>query len=234
MHNTSDRLLQWLYTDIRHRIDYHDTITVLVGTAEKPFTVHREALCAKSRFFAAACSSRWTEGKEKVVRLSEQKAESFQEYVHWVYNHEIDLEPLPEQMSASPNTTELDKGRRRVRCQYLELYLLADKLRDTKLANRVMDLLVDVCCVRGLLLPSVVLITRAYEQTAPGSRLRSLLVDLWVACRRSGNLEGSVTGLPRDFVNDLVMKLLPATPRTPKAAIERGKRKYQEIEVDAA
>lgn len=61
--------------------DFDDMITILVGEEEHRFTVHKDMLCAKSRFFRAACSKRWASGVEKVVRQPEGTAEDFQIYV---------------------------------------------------------------------------------------------------------------------------------------------------------
>lgn len=54
------------------RPDYSEVITVLVGQEEKSFTVHKAIICAKSQFFATACSQQWQEGRSGVVRLSSQ------------------------------------------------------------------------------------------------------------------------------------------------------------------
>lgn len=54
--------------------DYDSLITVLVGAGEERFTVHKDVICVKSKFFRAACSDRWQEGQEKVVRLPEARS----------------------------------------------------------------------------------------------------------------------------------------------------------------
>lgn len=85
--------------------------------------VHQSKICEKSKFFSAACSRRWKEGQEKLVRLPEVKIEVFQEYWEWVYSAERCTEE-----------SELDAKN----AEYLlliDLYLLADLLDDTRLRN---------------------------------------------------------------------------------------------------
>ena len=47
----------------------------------KQFTIHKHLICAKSKFFEAACSKLWAEDTEKVVRLPEVKVDAFQAYL---------------------------------------------------------------------------------------------------------------------------------------------------------
>jgi hypothetical protein len=57
-------------------------VSILTGEEEQQFTVHKDSICAKSKFFKAACSERWIEGKQKVVKLPDITARDFQTYVH--------------------------------------------------------------------------------------------------------------------------------------------------------
>lgn len=64
--------------------DYDSVVTFLVGAGEKRFTVHKDVICAKSKFVRASCSDRWQEGREKVVRLPEARLiPAFQMYMDW-------------------------------------------------------------------------------------------------------------------------------------------------------
>jgi len=64
--------------------DYNSTVKVLVGPEEQPFVVYKDLICASSKFFKAACSKRWTEGQEKLIRLPEVEPKNFQGYVAWL------------------------------------------------------------------------------------------------------------------------------------------------------
>lgn len=58
------------------------------------FLVHKDIICAKSKFFAAACSERWVEGKEKQVRLPEVDPTVFESHLSWVYSTSLNIAEL--------------------------------------------------------------------------------------------------------------------------------------------
>jgi hypothetical protein len=64
--------------------DFENIVTVLVSPEEKRFIIHQEAICDKSKFSKAAYSKSWIEGQERLVRLSEVRAEVFQCYSNWI------------------------------------------------------------------------------------------------------------------------------------------------------
>jgi hypothetical protein len=45
--------------DIANRPDYVDTITILAGEDERPFTVHKNIICNRSPYFVAASWEAW-------------------------------------------------------------------------------------------------------------------------------------------------------------------------------
>jgi hypothetical protein len=47
--------------------DHEFIIAVLVGPDEHRFAVRKDVICAKSKFFRAACSTRWLKDGERVV-----------------------------------------------------------------------------------------------------------------------------------------------------------------------
>lgn len=110
--------------------DHNDTITVIVGEEEKHFTVHKDTICVKSKFFRAACSDHWLEGQQKVVRLTGARSvQAFQTYMDWTYTNELVVENL---------TTRTRHGDHDY---IIELYLLGDILEDVKIRNRSLQLL---------------------------------------------------------------------------------------------
>ena len=52
--------------------DYSVTVRVLVGDEEKEYTVPECLLTRTSASLKAACSTRWEEGQEWVIRLPDQ------------------------------------------------------------------------------------------------------------------------------------------------------------------
>lgn len=70
---------------------YENTISVLVGDKKQLFTVYKDVICASSKFFKAACSERWIEGKEKKISLPEVEPALFRSYVAWLYSGNYQL-----------------------------------------------------------------------------------------------------------------------------------------------
>jgi hypothetical protein len=121
------------YTSSCYDYDYNSTITVLVGHEEQQFTVHKDTICAKSKFFRAARSERWnrlSEGKEKAIKLPETSVRDFQIYVHWVYTSKIEVD------SGDATKTYAD---------HLQAYILGDVLDDYQLRNAAMEQLINGC-----------------------------------------------------------------------------------------
>jgi hypothetical protein len=118
-------------TSDRCDYDYYDIIAVLVGPEEHRFRVHKDVICAKSKFFRAACSSCWREGQEKVVRLPNARSEqSFQTYIYWIYASDVVVDEI--------TSSEVEE---KVVSDLIELFLLGDVLDDVKLRNEVIQLL---------------------------------------------------------------------------------------------
>lgn len=46
------------HTNALRSYNYNDTISVLVGSEERSFVVHKDVVCASSKFFRTACSTR--------------------------------------------------------------------------------------------------------------------------------------------------------------------------------
>ena len=86
------------HADERHRVDYGKAhmIEVLVGPHQTSLAAHQSVLSASSAYFASACSARWEEGREGVVKLPEVDSEAFQVFLHWAYRREIDLSYITE------------------------------------------------------------------------------------------------------------------------------------------
>jgi hypothetical protein len=105
--------------------DFDVIIIVLVGPEECRFSLHKIKLCSKSKFFRAACSERWIEGQEKLVRLPEVKVEVFRVYCEWIYNSNLPT------IRCTAGDKETEKAVERN--QLAHLYLLGDSLDDLEL-----------------------------------------------------------------------------------------------------
>jgi hypothetical protein len=173
-------------------------VSILIGKEEQQFTVHKDSICAKSKFFKAACSERWIEGKHKVVKLPDLTARDFQTYVHWVYTSRIEVK------SEEVEQKEDD---------HLKTYILGDVLDDYQLRNAVMDQLINsIPLPKTQASPSFH--KHVYECTPAGSPLRKFLVDCKIhdGCRK--DFAGNSEKYPVEFLQELAVALLRKVPTT--------------------
>lgn len=173
--------------------DYNDVVTVLVGIDELRFTVHKDVVCAKSKFFQAACSNRWREGFQKIVRLPEvRRPDVFQMYVDWTYSGDLVFE---DQISEKDVLTEL-----------IELYLLGDILDDVKLRNMTIRLLASQVATTDWI-AGCGDYDLIWEHTTPNSSLRRWALDTLVALLSAEELENNVAKYPADLTQQIAVKL---------------------------
>lgn len=108
---------------------------------EAHFTVYQDLIVQKSGHFKKACQEEWDYAGYRTVKLSEIDVPVFKMYLHWVYAGKISIdtsymnesEKHPFARDAAPLLGEL-----------ANLWLLADRLEDSKLCNTVMDELLGV------------------------------------------------------------------------------------------
>jgi hypothetical protein len=170
-------------------------ITILVGQEEHPFTVHKDILCAKSKFFKAACSSRWASGREKVVRPLHGTAAQFQMYVSWVYTSQfhVDAEDPEQQL------TEL-----------IGMFILGDVLDDYQLRNATMERLITsvLGCTHVFGLDQL---DRVYAATVAGSPLRQFVVWWMLVNVSHDSLKADIAQYPAELVQELALASLERT-----------------------
>ena len=135
-----------------------------MGPTEQLFVVHRDLICASSKFFKAACSTRWIEGQESKVRLYDVKPKFFQSYVAWLLSGHCQLRASEDDIRSVIEGT-LDEA--------LELYLLGDVLKDTRFRNKMMEIMVTTDVAR---LPTVDTLCKFWNRTPSNSMLRKMYV----------------------------------------------------------
>lgn len=107
---------------------------MLVGPNEAAFTVHENYICAKSRFFKAACRKEWSEGITRVIRLPEAEPEMFRSYLVWVYT---------DGLAVDITNSEPVQAQETKYSTFVKLYVLGDRLEDLRLRNSIMEILVN-------------------------------------------------------------------------------------------
>ena len=138
---------------------------------QKRFILHHDAVCSKSKFFRAACSERWLEGQERIVRLPEAKPVAFQEYCRWIYYGQVADGTCT---MTSSNIEKLGETQR-----LIDLYLLGDQLDDTQLRNQA-NIKLFKSLQNANTMPSIAQMELVWDSTTRGSSLRKLLVDVVV------------------------------------------------------
>lgn len=136
---------------------------MLVGSNERAFTVHENYICAKSRFFKAACRKEWSEGITRIIRLPEAEPEMFRSYLVWVYT---------DGLAVDITNSEPVQAQETKYSTFVKLYVLGDRLEDLRLRNSIMEILVN--SNHQFNHESV---TWAFEHTPTGSLLRKMLVS---------------------------------------------------------
>lgn len=157
--------------------NFSGVATVVVGDAsnksrpQTQYLVHKELLTAASPFFAAALNSTFAEGLDQTVRLPEEKPESFEWFLQWLYTGTLTVQPStpesqlhsrnnyhavrtslqhPHQQQPAPHPSQIDQhldGDLRNSAgspKYfllLDLYALSDRLLTTPLSNHILTTL---------------------------------------------------------------------------------------------
>ena len=142
----------------------------MVGPAgkEQRFTIHKDLVCASSKFFKVACSKRWAEGRAKQVRLDEVRTDTFRAYVVWVYAEKITANKSTQ---ADAKAAALDEF-----TEMVDLYLLGEYLDDLRLRNAAMKALITNGKLWAIQLRPG-LVDHIWKSTLPDSFLRKLIVD---------------------------------------------------------
>jgi hypothetical protein len=162
-------------------------ITILVGEEEHRFTAHKDMLCAKSKFFKAACSKVWASGREKIVRQPEGAPEDFQIYVEWIYKISLDTDDLDTQQ-----------------VRLMDLYILADVIDDYQLRNATIKRLIANARKGIKNFPREQLL-KVYAATMAGSPLRQFIVNWALTTFDRDNIKSYISHEPVEFVQELAV-----------------------------
>lgn len=127
-----ERIFAKIFTVRRVKPRFKEVLTVLVGPEEVPFKVWKGVLRNKSDFFRAACSERWPEGREGLVRLPEHSAAASKVYVKWAYFGCIALD-MEGNYWDGPTSSDQDLQ--------FELYFLGSYLQDSAFCKAMVKIL---------------------------------------------------------------------------------------------
>jgi len=174
--------------------------------------VHKATICRYSPFFTAACSQRSVKGKATVVRLPEADSRVFGVYVHWTYTEKVDMVFLWDASDDDARVPVLHLG---------EVWILANYLQDTRLCNRVCDMIIQRYQQKHSWLHPKPL-QGIWEHTVLDSPLRRLVTDLTAAYVTPQDIIMFGQQYPTEIIIHLATKF--ASGETRKAAFSQQDR----------
>jgi hypothetical protein len=183
--------------------DFENIVTVLVSPEEKRFIIHQEEICDKSKFFKAACSKSWIEGQERLIRLSEVKAEVIQCYSNWIYSGTVPAIRI----TPTSKTTEISSEHN----LFVSFYVVGDSLEDVQLRNLATQRFCKSLKV-GDKLPDNDVYAAIWSSTPHGSRLRKQLVNIVVAKSSRNSFAKDLAGKPAEFVQGVAIAAMQSAP----------------------
>ncbi|KAF7198254.1 hypothetical protein HII31_00610 [Pseudocercospora fuligena] len=225
--------------------NFSGVATVVVGETgnksrpQTQYLVHKELLTSASPFFAAALNSTFAEGMEQVVRLPEEKPESFEWFLQWLYTGTLTTQPSSidpmhnrttyirgpsntfSAASSPLETGHLDGDLRNSAGSpkyflLLDLYALSDRLLTTPLSNHILSTIARLSeSTNSVPTPSDTWIL--YDTIRDTSPLRTLILDLFAYKKTDKLLETHKDDWHPRFLRELVVKLKRPGPE----AIER-------------
>jgi hypothetical protein len=134
------------------------TVVLKNGDTTETVPIHKSFICYYSPYFNATFNGNFAEGDTQCVELEDAPPVAFNLFVKWLYTQDIAEEEMD--LLNGDNTNLVDA------------WILADRFIVPRLQNQ---LLWSMSSRRGKV--SFESCIRAYEKTAPGSKLRSYIID---------------------------------------------------------
>ncbi|CAK4018747.1 btb poz domain containing [Lecanosticta acicola] len=186
----------------RRKLDLTETYTVVVGAgdAQKAFNIHKSFLSKTSEFLKRACNGDWKEGEAKKIEFPEQAPEVFEIYLQWLYTGDL---VFLEEATPSKDAPGVEGYAARAFHSLVDLYCLADMLRDSHACNTVINKIIKMS-KKILCGPLASEVSRVYAMTTKTSKLRLLFVDYYATYCDRDFYQNSSNALPHDFLTDVL------------------------------
>lgn len=149
-------------------------------------------ICAKSKFFRAACSTRWPKEGERVIRLPDVQPPEFQAYLHWSYTGNLVVED---------DATKADRG-----INLTRMYIVGDILDDVNLRNSATRLLNALVIAQGFFCPRVIRLI--WQNTTASASLRQWTVDTAILAINRKDFEKNAARYPAEFMSAMALEAL--------------------------
>ncbi|CZR54723.1 uncharacterized protein PAC_04607 [Phialocephala subalpina] len=178
------------------------TFYVTEDGEEQKFVIHREYVCHYSPVLKAAFNSNFIEGQTGEYRLDDITHGTFNLLVQWLYHQKVDLAHLKSGFNEKNDLAILTEEK----LNLFQLWVLADKFSIPGLQNCVVDHIREGANLndRDFLFP-VKAYDYVYNNTAPDSPLRRLVVMLTGAYLDKGDIKSNADNFPRQMLTDLLL-----------------------------
>lgn len=140
-----------------------ELVTIYVGPKRKKYTVHKEILCRKSKYFNSALKTGFKEAINREFYFNDRDPGVFDDLVRWIYQ------------SALRGSKKPRKHRGGSLEDFLGLYFIGDEFYIEELKNEVMDAVRASDTVQDL--PKGIAISSAYDNTPAGDPMRRYLAE---------------------------------------------------------
>ncbi|SMR62074.1 unnamed protein product [Zymoseptoria tritici ST99CH_1E4] len=193
---------------------YANTIDVLVGADGQHFVVHENYICRKSAFFKAACSKKWVEGRDRVVRLPEILPQTFRVYLDWTYTDRFSLQAVKSSLGTGcfkDHGVECTRENCLVRARLLQFercYIAAKYLMDDPLHVVVIDGMREWMITKNQERFADQVIELAWSETERGCGLQRVVLDGYLAKIEAADVRGVLEAKFPEFVVDLAARLV--------------------------
>lgn len=198
---------------VERSLSFATSVEILVGSEKKSFLVPSYLLTKRSAYFEAQLSS--ANDKDcKTIELLNLDPDIFDLYLQCVYENSA-YAVIEGTFDDEEDEIVYDE---RVMRRLVKAWCIADHLQDMMSCNIIMRTILTTCKGFGSY-PRHKTIRIAYANTAPGSKLRALMVDYSVHHVFEGAVERCGAELPRDFLTNFAAE---------KPVVRRLKSRHEE------
>ncbi|KAH8602925.1 hypothetical protein B0O99DRAFT_679906 [Bisporella sp. PMI_857] len=181
-------------------------ITLYAGPNGVPLLIHKDLACKVSPVFKAALTGRFTEHSTQTYTLDDTSEACCRMLVKWSYSQDLVVQ------HRSQSCINLNKELKAEEDMTLaELYVLADRLLIPKLQNRVIR---EIELLRNRFgMTNTKCLSYVWENTAPESPLRKLLVQQCAFNMHRDRLIEDADDFPREMLLELTLVLMDCIPK---------------------
>jgi hypothetical protein len=194
------------------------------GSLQREFVINGD-VASRAEFFRRAMNGCWVEAEDRVIHMPEDDPEKMHLYLHFLYTNEL---------SARVVDTTRDGFKTQMRQYYLQLmqvYVLAEKLQDTRTKNALVHKVFDAVYLHEederWYLPSSAAVAYLYENTLEGNSMRKLVAAFYTMLAPN-TLSVHRDVLPKEFLCDLISALRLAKKERTITALKNTVEQYIE------